>query len=113
MGLDVHEVAGWPKGTERPQKPHLSLLRMGRVLEPGIVATVEPGCYFIPMLFNEALNDPVKSKYINKDVCLRMQKTVGGVRIEDDILITANGCENLSAHIPKEIDEIEALMKAR
>ena len=62
MGLDVHEVAGWPKGTERPQKPHLSL---------------------------------------------------GGVRIEDDILITANGCENLSAHIPKEIDEIEALMKAR
>ena len=113
MGLDVHEVAGWPKGTERPAKPHLSLLRMGRVLEPGIVATVEPGCYFIPMLFNEALNDPVKSKYINKEVCLRMQKTVGGVRIEDDIVITENGCENLSAAIPKEIAEIEALMSEK
>ena len=113
MGLDVHEVAGWPKGVQRPDKPHLNRLRMGRVLEPGIVVTVEPGCYFIPSLFNKALEDPVQSKYINKEVCLRMQKTVGGVRIEDDILITENGCENLSAAIPKEIDEIEKLMAAQ
>jgi Xaa-Pro aminopeptidase len=40
-----------------------------------------------------------------------MQKTVGGVRLEDDILITETGCENLSARIPKEIDEIEELMR--
>lgn len=113
MGLDVHEVAGWPKGVQRPKQGHLARLRMGRELTPGIVCTVEPGCYFIPMLYNEALNDPVKSKYINKEVCLRMRDTVGGVRIEDDILITENGCENLSGHIPKEIDEIEALMAAK
>jgi Xaa-Pro dipeptidase len=110
MGLDVHEVAGWPKGVERPNRPHLSRLRFGRVLEPGMVLTVEPGCYFIPLLYEAALADPEQSKFINRDVCLRMRKSVGGVRIEDDILITETGCENLSAAIPKEIDEIEALM---
>ncbi|OHT00299.1 Clan MG, family M24, aminopeptidase P-like metallopeptidase [Tritrichomonas foetus] len=112
MGLDVHEVLGWPKGVEHPRTAHIAPLRMGRVLEPGIVCTVEPGCYFIPSLFNKAFEDPNKAKHINKEVCLRMQKTVGGVRIEDDILITKDGCENLSAQIPKEIDEIEALMAA-
>jgi Xaa-Pro dipeptidase len=111
MGLDVHEVAGWPKGTSRPSHPNLKYLRIGRVLEPGMVLTVEPGCYFVPRLYSEVLGDPERAKYINADVCVRMQKTVGGVRIEDDILITSEGCQNLSAAIPKEIDEIEALMK--
>ncbi|KAH0793992.1 Xaa-Pro dipeptidase [Histomonas meleagridis] len=111
LGLDVHDVAGWPKGVERPKAPHIEHLRFGRVLEPGMVLTVEPGCYFIPMLFNEALNDPVKAKFINKEMCLRMHKSVGGVRIEDDILITEDGCENLSEGIPKEIEEIEEIMR--
>jgi hypothetical protein len=57
------------------------------------------------------LGDPERAKYISADVCVRMQKTVGGVRIEDDILIISEGCQNLSAAIPKEIDEIEALIK--
>lgn len=111
MGLDVHEIGGWPRGTVRPKTPHMRYLRMGRTLAPGMVMTVEPGCYFAPCLFERALADPARAKHINADVARRFQKTVGGVRIEDDIVITADGCMNLSKDIPKEIDEIEALMK--
>ncbi|OHT02117.1 Xaa-Pro dipeptidase [Tritrichomonas foetus] len=107
MGLDCHECSGWK--TPRPDENHVRCLRMGRTLEPGIVVTVEPGCYFIPLLYEAAFNDPAKSKYINKEVCLRFRDTVGGIRIEDDILITKDGNRNLSS-IPKEIDEIEAIM---
>jgi Xaa-Pro dipeptidase len=109
MGLDDHEIAGWPKGVERPKISHLSPLRFGRVLSPGVVITVETGCYFIPLLYELLLNDPVKSKYIDKEVCLRFRKNVGGIRIEDDILITETGNE-LLAFIPKEISEIEQIM---
>ena len=78
--------------------------------ESGMVVTVEPGCYFAPGLYELALSDPERAKYIDADVCRRFQKTVGGVRIEDDILITKDGCINLSANIPKEIDEVERLI---
>ncbi|EAX94706.1 Clan MG, family M24, aminopeptidase P-like metallopeptidase [Trichomonas vaginalis G3] len=110
MGLDVHEIGGWPKGTTRPKTPHMRYLRMGRTLEPGMVMTVEPGCYFAPGLYERALADPERAKHINADLARRFQKTVGGVRIEDDIVITKDGCFDLSINIPKEIDEIEALM---
>lgn len=111
MGLDCHEIAGWKHGHERPDEYHVKCLRMGRVLEPGIVVTVEPGCYFVPLLYEPAFNDPKIGKYINKEVCERFRKNVGGVRIEDDILITKDGNVNLS-HIPKEIDELEAIIAA-
>ena len=109
MGLDCHEVGGWEPGHQRPDENHVRCLRMGRTLEPGIVVTVEPGCYFIPILYEKAFKNPDIAKYINKDVCLRFRETVGGIRIEDDILITKDGNRNLS-HIPKEIDEIEKIM---
>jgi len=109
MGLDCHEIAGWEPGHQRPDENHIRCLRMGRVLTPGICVTVEPGCYFVPALYEKAFKDPAVSKYINKDVCLRLRENVGGVRIEDDIFITPTGNINLS-HIPKEIDEIEAIM---
>ena len=109
MGIDCHEIAGWPRGTCRGKKPHHSFVRFGRTLEKGVVITNEPGCYFIRPSYNAAFADPEKSKYINKEVCERLRKTVGGVRIEDDLLITEDGCKVLS-NIPKEIDEIEAFM---
>lgn len=112
MGLDTHEIAGWPRGSKKPQRVHSRMVRYGRNLEAGTVITNEPGCYFIKPLYEEAFKDPVKSKYINKDTCLRFRTNVGGVRIEDDLYITKDGCIVLS-DIPKEIDEIEKLMASR
>jgi Xaa-Pro dipeptidase len=112
MGIDCHEIAGWPRGSVRGDKVHASFVRMGRVLQKGIVVTDEPGCYFIRPSYEKAFNDPKLSKYINKEVCERLRKNVGGVRIEDDLYITETGCKVLS-NIPKEIDEIEAFMAAK
>jgi len=109
MGIDAHEIAGWPRGSDRGDKPHASFVRLGRTLEPGYVVTDEPGCYFIKPSYEEAFKDEKLSKYINQEVCLRLRKNVGGVRIEDDLLITEDGCEVLS-NIPKEIDDIEKFM---
>jgi Xaa-Pro dipeptidase len=109
MGLDCHEIAGWPPGVEKPNEFHVRKLRLGRTIVPGMVVTVEPGCYFVPKLFRPAIEDPKSGKYINADVAERFTKTVGGVRIEDDILITDDGNLDLS-NIPKEIPDIEALI---
>lgn len=112
LGLDCHEIAGWEKGHQRPQKAHLAPLRYGRVLKPGVVITVEPGLYFLPNQIKKVLNDPVKAKYVNQEICERFQRNVGGVRIEDDILITEDG-NRILVTVPKEIDEIEAVISKR
>ncbi|KAI9597568.1 peptidase M24, structural domain-containing protein [Syncephalis fuscata] len=108
IGLDVHDVGGYPKGVPRIPEPGLRYLRMRRKLEEGMVVTVEPGCYFVDTLLDEALEDPKKACYLNPEVvaCFR---PVGGVRIEDCVVVTADGHENLTK-VPKEINEIEALM---
>ncbi|KAF9933368.1 hypothetical protein BGZ67_004319 [Mortierella alpina] len=109
IGLDVHDVGGYPKGVERIQAPGLQYLRMRRVLEAGFVVTVEPGIYFVEFILNAAKNDEANvGKYINWDVVERFAK-VGGVRIEDCVAITETGIDNLTV-APKEIAEIEAIM---
>ncbi|KAF9115960.1 hypothetical protein BGX27_005652 [Mortierella sp. AM989] len=108
IGLDVHDVGGYPKGVERIQAPGLQYLRMRRALEAGFVVTVEPGVYFVEFILNAAKNDTAIAKYINWDVVERFAK-VGGVRIEDCVVITETGIDNLTT-APKEIAEIEAIM---
>ncbi|KAF8938207.1 peptidase M24, structural domain-containing protein [Dissophora ornata] len=108
IGLDVHDVGGYPKGVERIQAPGIRYLRMRRVLEPGFVVTVEPGIYFVEFILNGAKNDAALAKYMNWDVVERFAK-VGGVRIEDCVVITETGIDNLTV-APKEIAEIEAIM---
>ncbi|KAG0296721.1 hypothetical protein BGZ98_000852 [Dissophora globulifera] len=108
IGLDVHDVGGYPKGVERIQAPGLRYLRMRRALEPGFVVTVEPGVYFVKFILDAARNDAEISKYIHWDVADRFSK-VGGVRIEDCVVITETGIDNLTI-APKEIAEIEAIM---
>lgn len=110
MGVDVHDVGGYLPGTpERPVLDGLKSLRTARVLEAGMVLTIEPGCYFIDQLLNAALADPKLSKFMVAEEINRFRGK-GGVRIEDDVVITDIGVESLTM-VPRTVEEIEAVMK--
>ncbi|XP_036343902.1 xaa-Pro dipeptidase [Rhagoletis pomonella] len=112
IGLDVHDVGGYIAGQpSRPGEPWLSKLRFARTLKAGMYVTVEPGCYFIEYLMDRALADPNLNKFIVVEVYERFRK-FGGVRIEDDVLITKDGCENF-AIVPRTVEEIEKTMAIR
>jgi Xaa-Pro aminopeptidase len=81
---------------------------MGRALEPGFVMTVEPGIYFIPQLMDMWEEDNKCTDFINYDK-LKSLRAAGGMRAEDNVLITADGYKVLGKPIPKTIDEIEAV----
>lgn len=108
--MDVHDVGGYPDGVDRINKPGICNLRMRRTLAAGYAVTVEPGIYFCDFLIDPVLNHPDTGKYINVDA-LNKYKSVGGVRIEDNLVITEGAPINLTT-VPKEIDDIEALMAA-
>nr|CAD1843163.1 unnamed protein product [Ananas comosus var. bracteatus] len=108
LGIDTHDPGGYAKGMERPKEPGLSALRTVRELQEGMVITVEPGCYFIDALLGPAMQDSVTSKFFNlKEV--ERHKNFGGVRIESDVYVTADGCKNLTK-CPREPWEIEVVM---
>lgn len=108
MGLDVHDVGGYPEGTSRIDEPGIRSLRCGRALEAGMVITVEPGIYFIDAILDPALADPKTAPYLVPEVLARF-RGFGGVRIEDDVLVTATGSENLTK-VPRDVDDIERVM---
>ncbi|XP_066570116.1 xaa-Pro dipeptidase [Amia ocellicauda] len=108
LGIDVHDVGGYPEGVERIDEPGLKSLRTARVLQERMVLTVEPGIYFIDHLLDQALATPSQSCFINNDV-LPSFRSIGGVRIEDDIVVTASGMELLTC-VPRTVEEIEAFM---
>ncbi|XP_068629258.1 xaa-Pro dipeptidase isoform X1 [Battus philenor] len=108
LGLDVHDVGGYlPHCPERLGGP-LSRLRTARVLEAGMVLTIEPGCYFIPKLLDKALNNTTQARFFNWDI-INKYRGFGGVRIEDNVLITENGIEDLTS-VPRTVAEIEDFM---
>lgn len=109
MGIDTHDVGGYLAGTpERSTLPGLKSLRTARFLRENMVLTVEPGIYFIDCLLDKALNDAVLSKFMVKDE-IEKYRGFGGVRIEDNIVVTATGIELLT-QVPRSIGEIEQLM---
>lgn len=117
MGLDVHDMedigqiyVGYDDETRPSDQFGTAYLRMGRKLEPGFVITVEPGIYFIPELFNLWKSENKFTEFINYD---KVQEYLGfgGIRLEDDVLVTEDGHKVLGKPIPKTIDEVEALFK--
>ncbi len=118
MGMDVHDMEGLGQtyvGFDDETKPNLeqfgtNCLRMGRRLEEGFVVTDEPGIYFIPALIDEWRAKGLHKDFINYEK-LETYKDFGGIRIEDDILITSDGCRFLGEErIPYHPKDVEDFM---
>lgn len=113
MGLDVHDMedlgenhVGYDEEVARSEVFGTAFLRLGRRLQTGFVLTVEPGIYFIPALIDKWAGEKKFAEYINYDK-VREYIGFGGIRIEDDVLVTGNGCRMLGKPIPKTISEVE------
>ena len=108
LGLSTHDAGGCLAGRSRSDRFGLKWLRADLPLEPGYVVTIEPGIYFIRAL----LTDPARRETFRDAVDWERVDTLldfGGIRIEDDVLVTAAGADVLTADIPKEIAAIEAI----
>jgi Xaa-Pro aminopeptidase len=117
MGFDVHDMeglgeqhVGYDATVTRSTQFGLKSLRMGRALEPGMVMTVEPGIYMIPTLMDKWKAEGKFTDFLNYDV-INTFRSFGGIRVEDDIVITATGHRILGRRVPIEMDEVEALAR--
>ena len=116
MGLDVHDMedlgeqyVGYDKPENRSKIFGHAALRMGKMLKPGMVMTNEPGIYFIPELIQKWKSENKLMDFLNYD---KIEKYLdfGGIRLEDDLVITETGSEIIGKRIPIYINEIEELM---
>ena len=119
MGMDVHDMENLDQinvGFDEETRPRLdqfgtNCLRMGRRLEEGFVVTDEPGIYFIPALIDDWKASGHCAEFLNFDM-LETYKDFGGIRIEDDVLITKDGCRFIGKdRIPYHPQEVEEFMK--
>ncbi|MCP4707705.1 MAG: aminopeptidase P family protein [Planctomycetes bacterium] len=115
MGLDVHDMedigedyVGYTDTIKRRPEFGWAYLRLAKALEPGNVVTVEPGIYFIPELIDMWIAEKKCEPFINYEKLITY-KDFGGVRLEDDVLITENSYRVLGKPIPKTIEEIQNL----
>lgn len=113
MGLDVHDMegvgenyVGYNDEIQRATQFGLAFLRLGRKLEPGFVITVEPGIYFIPDLIDIWKSENKLADFINYDK-VETYRDFGGIRLEDDLLITNDGSRVLGKPIPKTVEDVE------
>ena len=118
MGMDVHDMEGLGQvyvGFDDETRPNLkqfgtNCLRMGRRLEEGFVVTDEPGIYFIPALIDDWKAKGHCREFLDFDR-IETYKDFGGIRIEDDVLITHDGCRFLGQkRIPYHVRELEEFM---
>ena len=115
MGLDVHDMEalgenyiGYNDEVKRSDQFGLAFLRFALPYKPGHVFTIEPGCYFIPQLIDQWRSEGKFREFINYDKAEKW-KDFGGVRIEDNVLITEKGHKLLGKPVPKTIADIEAV----
>lgn len=119
LGLDVHDLEnfgesnfGYDNKIKRSSQFGLKSLRYAKALVPGIVITVEPGIYFIPQLIEKWEAEKKFTQFINYQK-LEAYKNFGGIRIEDDVLVTDTGSKVLGKPIPKFIDEVEEVSSSK
>ncbi len=116
MGLDVHDLEGlgenhigYDEEITRSKEFGLAFLRFGRRLQKDFVMTIEPGIYFIPDLIDNWKSENKLGEFIDYDK-VETYRDFGGIRIEDDILVTDTGCRVLGTPIPKTIADVESMM---
>ncbi|MGA2408062.1 MAG: aminopeptidase P family protein [Bacteroidales bacterium] len=115
MGLDVHDMEalgenfiGYNDEVKRSEQFGTAFLRFALPYKPGHVFTVEPGCYFIPELIEKWKSERKFNEFINYDK-IGGYMSIGGIRIEDNVLITDNGHKVLGKPIPKTVKEVESI----
>jgi Xaa-Pro aminopeptidase len=115
LGLDVHDMeglgedhVGYNEKVKRSSQFGLAFLRFALPLKAGHVFTVEPGCYFVPDLIAFWRSEDRFKEFINYDK-IDKYKIIGGIRIEDNVIVTEEGHRVLGKPIPKTIDEVESV----
>lgn len=115
IGLDVHDMeglgedhVGYDSSVQRSSQFGLAYLRMAKELEPGHVLTVEPGIYFIPALIDQWAAEKKYEQFIDYEK-IETYKDFGGIRIEDNVLVTEEGRKVLGKSIPKTVEEVEEI----
>lgn len=118
MGLDVHDMedlgqiyVGYDDEIRPVDQFGTAYLRLGRKLEAGFVITNEPGCYFIPPLIDKWKAEGINTEFINFNK-VNEYRDFGGIRLEDDILVTETGSEIIGERIPITPDDVEAIVQA-
>ncbi len=115
IGLDVHDMedlgepyVGYTDTLLKSTQFGMKSLRLGRALEPGFTLTVEPGIYLIPHLIDAWKAEKKFVEFINYSA-LEDYRDFSGIRVEEDYLITENGCKLLGRKLPMTVEEVEAL----
>ena len=115
LGLDVHDMeglgedlVGYDKEVKRSDQFGLAYLRLAKTLQPGYVLTIEPGIYFIPALIKKWQSEKKFMAFINY---AKVSDYIGfgGVRIEDNVLVTADGSQVIGKPIPKTLEAVETV----
>ena len=110
---DLGDRAGYAAGRQRDPAPGMRYLRLDRDLAPGMALTIEPGVYFISAILDDpGLDARTGGRLDRARVATFIDAGARGIRIEDDLLVTNDGHEVLSAAVPKTTGEVEAAMQA-
>jgi Xaa-Pro aminopeptidase len=117
IGLDVHDMedlgeplVGYDDQLKKSKEFGWKSLRLGKALKAGFTLTVEPGIYIIPELIDRWKAEQKHTNFINYEL-LNDYRNFGGIRIEDNYVITADGSRKLGKSLLKSIEEIEAIRK--
>lgn len=115
MGLDVHDMenlgedyVGYDEKTKRSDQFGLAYLRLAKELQPGYVVTVEPGIYFIPALIDKWKGEKKFTQFIDYEK-IEEYRDFGGIRIEDNVLVTEDGHRVIGKTIPKTPEDVEEI----